>query len=59
LVGATLFDVTVQGIVAGVNQAPSKPTIKRWIGVIQHLVPLFIPVYILGGFRPERGRILY
>jgi hypothetical protein len=47
LVATTIFDMSI-------DLAAAEPAIKGFIGIIEYLVPFFIPVTILRGFGPER-----
>ena len=59
LIGATVFDMQIQCVVAGVQLTAGKPAIEWLVAVIQDLVPTFIPVAILGCFTPKTVRIVY
>ena len=52
-----VFDMIVQCIIAGVHLPAAKPAKKRFIGIIQDLVPLFVPVAVFGCRPPETVRV--
>ncbi|TNC93694.1 MAG: Acetyl-CoA synthetase [Stygiobacter sp.] len=58
LSAATIFDVAIDGVVAGVDLATGEPAIERLARIIQNLVPGLVPVNILGGISPESLGIL-
>src|ERR1700676_5171085 len=50
--------MAVQRVRAGVELAVGKPTEKRWIGVVEHLLRLADPGHCLRSPPPERRRIV-
>src|SRR5215831_16880144 len=44
LVSSALFDVSIEGVVAGVHRASGEPAIKWRTGSIENPVPFFVPM---------------
>jgi len=57
LVASALFQMQIHGIKTNVGLSPGKPSVERGIGIIQNLVPFFIPVHLLRDAPPEFFRI--
>jgi hypothetical protein len=49
----------VKGIVTGIELATGEPPVKRGVGSIKYLIPLFMPRDGFSGLAPETFRVLY
>ena len=56
LIRPPAFDMTIERIVASVEQSAGEPSIERRPRVIEYPVPLFIPVNRVGRLGPEISR---
>ena len=59
LIATAVFHMPVNGIVAGIQFATSKPAVDRRIGTIKHRVPFLIPINAFGSLGPKFFRMLY
>ena len=58
LVTTPRLDVAVDGVVARVELAAGKPSIDRYVGIVQHAIPALFPVDTFRRFGPEFRRVL-
>jgi hypothetical protein len=50
---APVFDVPVDGVVAGVDLAAGEPPVERLVRIVEDLVPLLVPVDLFPGLGPK------
>ena len=58
LIRPPAFDVTIERVVASIEHSAGEPAIERRPRVIEHPVPLFIPMHRFGRLGPEILRIV-
>src|SRR5262249_14404864 len=57
LISASIGDMPVDSVVAGVDFASSEPSIEWLVGFVEDLLPLPVPVDSFRGFGPKTYRV--
>ena len=58
LLAPAIFDMAVEGVVSGIEQATGEPAVQRLVRVIQDPLPFTLPVQVFCRLCPERLRRL-
>src|SRR5262245_41970160 len=57
LVAATTHDVPIDGVIAGIDFTPHKPSVERLVRIVEDFLPPLVPMNVLGGLGPKRYRV--